>query len=521
MRKLMLFVFLTAGIISCSKEIIETVEDTPTAVPMSFNITVVEKPDTRAAKTGWADGDVIYVFFKGLESKYLTLSFDGSNWSNASAGGVLTNEDFSGLSTLTLTAVHFPVPVDVAFDNGAFSFTKDGQPVYNYYLFDSDKAYEVQGSTVKGSLNMSKPENFIQIHIADIQSNVDDYSFGCSQIKPVACASVGTDGKITETTLSNGGRLKGVADSDGAIFGGRLATTSAADYTFTLFDDDSIYILKRLNKQLTPGKMYNFPAITVTGGNNWITGLWVDLGLSVKWASINLGATSPEQWGDYFAWGETEPKYQDGYALENPCTHWKPGQTGGSDGGYNNANYKFMQEGQSSWFNITKYTIEDYVRYTYDGHVYNYPIWYNEDGTQFIGDGKSTFADYDYEDDPVWMNWGGECRVATIDEWRDLLSTSNCKWTWTEDYNGAGVKGWIVASKVSGFEGASIFLPAGGWRDGSRLQYTENGHYWTNSIETYTTKDSRFGQKLLFTSSSHYINSSARTNGLLVRPVME
>ena len=511
MRKLMLFVFLTAGIISCSKEIIETVEDTPTAVPMSFNITVVEKPDTRAAKTGWADGDVIYVFFKGLESKYLTLSFDGSNWSNASAGGVLTNEDFSGLSTLTLTAVHFPVPVDVTFDNGAFSFTKDGQPVYNYYLFDSDKAYEVQGSTVKASLNMSKPENFIQIHIADIQSNVDDYSFGCSLIKPVACASVGTDGKIAETTLSNGGRLKGVADSDGAIFGGRLATTSAADYTFTLFDDDSIYILKRLNKQLTPGKMYNFPAITVTGGNNWITGLWVDLGLSVKWASINLGATSPEQGGDYFAWGETEPKYLDGYALENPCTHWKPGQTGGYDGGYNNANYKFMQEGQSSWFKITKYTTPDYE---YNG------IWYDND-KNFIGDGKTTFADYDYEDDPVWMNWGGECRVATIAEWQELLSTSNCEWDWREDYNGAGVKGWIVASKVSGFEGASIFLPAGGWRDGSRLQYTENGHYWTNSIETYTTKDSRYGQKLLFTSSSHYINSSARTNGLLVRPVME
>ena len=517
MRKLMLFVFLTAGIISCSKEIIETVEDTPTAVPMSFNITVVEKPDTRAAKTGWADGDVIYVFFKGLESKYLTLSFDGSGWSNASAGGVLTNEDFSGLSTLTLTAVHFPVPVDVTFDNGAFSFTKDGQPVYNYYLFDSDKAYEVQGSTVRGSLNMSKPENFIQIHIADIQSNVNDYSFGCSLIKPVACASVGTDGKITETTLSNGGRLKGVADSDGAIFGGRLATTSAADYTFTLFDDDNIYILKRLNKQLTPGKMYNFPAITVTGGNKWITGLWVDLGLSVKWASINLGATSPEQGGDYYAWGETEPKYLDGYAQETPCTHWKPGQTGG----YNNANYKFMEEGKSSWFNITKYTIKDNVKYTYDGLTYYYPIWYNEDGTEFVGDNKSTFEDYDYEDDPVRVNWGGTCRVATVNEWRDLLSTAKCDWTWTTDYNGAGVKGWIVTSKVFGYEDASIFLPSGGWRDGTSLNYPENGNYWMNSIAVYTTKDSRYGQKLIFTSTSHYVNLSARTEGLLVRPVKE
>lgn len=511
MRKSILYIFLAACLISCTKEIIETVEDTPASTPMSFNITVVEKPDTRAAKTGWADGDVIYVFFKGLESKYLTLSYNGSSWSSASAGGELTSDDFSGLSTQTLTAVHFPVPVDVTFDNGAFSFTMDGQPVYNFYLFDSDKAYEVQGSTVSGSLNMSKPENFIQIHIAGIQSNVDDYSFGCSLIKPVACASVGTDGKIAETTLSNGGRLKGVADSDGAIFGGRLTTTSAADYTFTLFDDDNIYILKRLNKQLTPGKMYNFPAVTVTGGNNWVVGQWVDLGLKVKWASINLGATSPEQGGDYFAWGETEPKYLDGYAQENPCSHWKPGQTGGSDGGYNNANYKFMQEGQSSWFKITKYTTPDYE---YNG------IWYDSD-KNFIGDGKTTFADYDYEDDPVWMNWGGECRVATIEEWQELLSTTNCEWTWTEDYNRAGVKGWIVSSKVSGHEGASIFLPAGGWRDGSRLQYTENGHYWTNSIATYTTKDSHYGQKLIFTSSSHYINMSARTEGLLVRPVME
>ena len=517
MRKSILYIFLAACLISCTKEIIETVEDTPASTPMSFNITVVEKPDTRAAKTGWADGDVIYVFFKGLESKYLTLSYNGSSWSSASAGGELTSDDFSGLSTQTLTAVHFPMPVDVAYNNGAFSFTKDGKPVYNFYLFDSDKAYEVQGSTVSGSLNMSKPENFIQIHIAGIQSNVDDYSFGCSLIKPVACASVGTDGKIAETTLSNGGRLKGVADSDGAIFGGRLTTTSAADYTFTLFDDDNIYILKRLDKQLTPGKMYNFPAVTVTGGNNWITGLWVDLGLGVKWASINLGATSPEQDGDYFAWGETEPKYLDGYAQENPCSHWKPGQTGG----YNNANYKFMQEGQSSWFNITKYTIEDYVRYTYDGHVYYYPIWYDGDFTKFIGDGKSTFADYDYEDDPVWMNWGGECRVATITEWQELLSTSKCEWTWTENYNGAGVMGWIVTSKVSGHEGASIFLPSGGWRDGSTLYYPENGCYWMNSIETHATKDSRYGQELYFNSSRFFINSSARTNGLLVRPVME
>ena len=46
---------------------------------------------------------------------------------------------------------------------------------------------------------------------------------------------------------------------------------------------------------------------------------YVDLGLSVKWATCNVGATSPEDYGDYFAWGETETKstYTEGNSKTN------------------------------------------------------------------------------------------------------------------------------------------------------------------------------------------------------------
>ena len=49
----------------------------------------------------------------------------------------------------------------------------------------------------------------------------------------------------------------------------------------------------------------------------------VDLGLSVLWASCNLGASSPEEYGDYYAWGEVIPYYSDGHSQDDPCSSWQ------------------------------------------------------------------------------------------------------------------------------------------------------------------------------------------------------
>ena len=297
---------------SCAKEVLNPEKETPQnkGVPMTFNVTVLE---TRAAKTDWADGDKIYVFFNGMETKCLMLERSNGNWTDTSVGGTLLDSDFFGLGTKTLTAVHFPVAVDVTFADGKFSFTSGGRPIYNYYLFETDKTYTVDGTTVTATLSMGKPADMVQIHVAGIESSVADYTFGCSKIRPVACKSVGTDGAITEDVLQAGARLSGISDSDGGIFAGRLTSPgTAVDYVFTMASDDKIYTLTRTGKTLTAGTMYNFPALSVTGGTNWAvtdaSDLYVDLGLSVKLAKCNLGATNPEDYGDYFAWGELQPK---------------------------------------------------------------------------------------------------------------------------------------------------------------------------------------------------------------------
>lgn len=186
---------------------------------------------------------------------------------------------------------------------------------------------------------------------------------------------------------------------------------------------------------------------------------YVDLGLSVKWATCNVGADSPEEYGDYFAWGETEPKST-----------------------YDWGTYKWS-EGDSD--NMTKYCTDSYY------------------GTV---DNKKQL---DLSDDAALANWGGSWRMPTHDEFTELRE--NCTWTWTT-HN--GMKGYKVTSKVNG---NSIFLPAAGYRCDSSLSSAGTyGYYWSSSIYTDYPGSARY---LGFDSSFvdwYYYN---RYDGQSVRPV--
>ena len=105
---------------------------------------------------------------------------------------------------------------------------------------------------------------------------------------------------------------------------------------------------------------------------------YIDLCLSVKWATYNVGATSPAEYGDYFAWGETEPYYEDGFAQEKPQTHWKDGKSIG----YDWSTYKWCN---GSYTTMTKYSKSQY-------------------GYEGFADDKSTL---ELEDDVAYIKWGG------------------------------------------------------------------------------------------------------------------
>ncbi len=208
---------------------------------------------------------------------------------------------------------------------------------------------------------------------------------------------------------------------------------------------------------------------------------YVDLGLSVKWATCNIGAESPEEYGDYFAWGETEPHYKVGYAQEDPQNHWKSDKSAG----YNWSTYKYCK---GSNFSLNKYCNNSTYGY------YNYR------------DTKSTL---DPEDDAAHVNWGGFWRMPTNAEFQELID--NCTWTWTTMN---GKNGYKVVSKTNG---NSIFLPAAGRRRDTSLDLAGSyGYYWSSSLDGgYPC----FARYLYFDSDDFDVDYWGRSIGHSVRPV--
>ncbi|MBR5936460.1 MAG: Ig-like domain-containing protein [Bacteroidaceae bacterium] len=207
---------------------------------------------------------------------------------------------------------------------------------------------------------------------------------------------------------------------------------------------------------------------------------YVDLGLSVNWATFNVGANNPKEYGDYFAWGEIEPYYETGYAMENPQSHWKAGKTNG----YNWSSYKWGDPN-----NLTKYNTQ------------------NDKG---IVDNKTSL---DLEDDVAHIKWGNNWRMPTKEEWKELKN--NCTWTYISD----GVNAYRVTSNVPGYEGNSILLPFGGHRYEASLNSVDiAGYYWASSILTNMPGESY--SVLLNISKANVDDDMSRCVGYSVRPVL-
>ena len=167
----------------------------------------------------------------------------------------------------------------------------------------------------------------------------------------------------------------------------------------------------------------------------------IDLGLSVKWANMNLGANKQEDYGDFFAWGETEPYYSN----LNPLS-WKEGK----EEGYFWTTYKW---GVNTYQNLTKYCTNS--EYGYEGFV----------------DGKTVL---DPEDDAAHVILGDKWRMPTKEEQDDLIS--KCTWEYVS-MNG------IPGKKVTASNGNWIFLPGGGdWEYTGHYHVGDYGLYWSSTI---------------------------------------
>lgn len=225
-----------------------------------------------------------------------------------------------------------------------------------------------------------------------------------------------------------------------------------------------------------------------TGGGGWDDSSdpynghdYVDLGLpsGLKWATCNVGATNPEDFGDYFAWGETEPYYTEGHAQDNPCTNWKAGKTAG----YDWPSYKW-HNGSDNPF--TKYCV---------------------DSSHGTVDNKTVL---DPEDDAARQNWGGLWRMPTLSEFQEL--ENNCTWEWSRQNT-------VYGYKITGSNDNWIFLPGARRRSDRIINGSVNsyGNYWSSTLSSI------FAYDLYFTPTG-YINPityGTRCDGMSVRPVIK
>ncbi len=272
----------------------------------------------------------------------------------------------------------------------------------------------------------------------------------------------------TITYMPNGSTSEAVVDTlrYGCIYTLRRPTFVYLGAAFTSWNtladgsgvkyqrDEQIVVMKNMT-------LYAQWTTTTTGTESEHT--WVDLGLpsGTKWATCNVGAAKPEEYGNFYAWGETEPKSN-----------------------YSWATYK--------WCN---------------GSSYNTLTKYCTNSSYGIVDNKTTL---ELADDAARANWGGAWRMPTDAEWTELCR--NCTWK-TTTING------ISGYNVKGANGNSIFLPfAGSYTNNTTWQYKNNhGDYWCGSL----SQNGHSGCYLNSYWSGFVIADGLRCCGRSVRPVLE
>lgn len=199
----------------------------------------------------------------------------------------------------------------------------------------------------------------------------------------------------------------------------------------------------------------------------------VDLGLSMKWANVNIGATSETDYGTYFAWGETK---------------------GFTNGGVNTKSTGFTWD--NYWWGSGTNSLIKYCTNASNGTLDNKRV-------------------LELADDAARTNWGGGWRMPTEEDFNELMKNTNNEWV--SNYNSTGIAGYIFRNKLDNTK--YIFLPAAGMHETTGLSLNgTSGHYWSSSLCNGTNYP-YYSIDMWFDNSKITTNNNSRCFGYTIRAV--
>lgn len=274
-----------------------------------FNFSINNQDDTKAVKSGWENGDCVFIFFEDVTTGYVSTVYNASSddWETT-----LHGEASLSASGKKLTAVFLPFGSSLTPSyNGGWTFS---EIQYTYYLVAEKVAYTISDtgdySQLSSTLNMRNPEGYVQFFIED----TTDQTLYSDAVVPTGVGSISADGTLTEVQNLDENQcplpMVGYTYSGGKLYSGKLADTQIsayvypkAGYLYYFILSDQKHFHKILKEPLASHSAIKLQALS---SGNWVqTGVECGVEMNgVIWATVNSGANEVWEYGDHFAWDE-------------------------------------------------------------------------------------------------------------------------------------------------------------------------------------------------------------------------
>ncbi len=453
---------------ACSNdnEIVKPESVQPVSDGITFTATFGVKNGTSRALSDPGDGTLKASWQQGEE---IAIVFGGNKYT-----ATVTEVDADGSATVTATLpagtpnnqkVIYIYPASAA----------DGNGLRGDVLSSQDGTF----ATLSSTLDIATANGTLVVDGTTAQPNgtvtlMNQFAICKFQFKDASDHAIEDITKLTITDLSTTEKITVTTPSaQSAVYVAMLPSNNSTK--FEVETGSGHTYTKIANAHIEAGKFYH-PTLQMMSrpdNSGTIDGkAYVDLWLpsGTLWATCNVGADSPEEYGDYFAWGETTPKSN-----------------------YNWDTYRFCVNGQNSM--LWKYCLNSDLAYV--GET----------------DGLSELLP---ADDAATANWGSGWQMPSLDQFMELVNGENTTSEWTTEN---GVNGRRVTSKGNG---NSIFLPVAGYYTDAGLQSAGSyGYNWTRTLMTgFSNKYNYRARSVLFHSGGFTYNTpNDRCNGLTVRPV--